>query len=336
MVTNHTWSANVIDVLDWLLETEDPSTRYFALRDLLGRPAAAPDVKQAKQAIMRTGPVPKILAKHKKGGYWGVKEDFYIRAKYKGTVWNLILLAELGTDGRDPRVRDACEFILRWSQDRTSGGFAYRGSSRGGNHSGVIPCLTGTMTWSLIRLGYLKDPRVQKALDWIVSYSRFDDKDGKPPSAWPHDRWESCWGRHTCHMGVVKTLKALAEIPASARTKAQKDVLKKGSEYLLRHHIYKRSHDLSRVSKPSWLKLGYPRMWDTDILEILDILTSLGVRDPRMQDALDIVRSKQDASGRVILESSWNDRFLIPIEKKGKPSKGLTLGALRVLKRLGE
>jgi hypothetical protein len=319
--------------INWLLQPEDPTTRYFSLRDLLDRPETASDMKQAKQAIMGTGPVPKILAKQKKGGYWGIKEDFYIRAKYKGTVWNMILLAELGADGRDPRVRETCEFVLRWSQDRKSGGFAYRGSSNGGNHSGVIPCLTGNMAWCLVRFGHLKDPRVQKALDWIVSYMRFDDGSGRPPRAWPYDHWEDCWDRHTCHMGIVKALKALAAIPPAERTEQQKDVLKKGCEYLLRHHIHKRSHDLGRVSKPGWLKLGYPRMWDTDIIEILDILTSLGYRDPRMREAVDVVYSKQDESGRWALEHTWNDRFLVSIEKKGKPSKGLTLRALRVLRR---
>jgi hypothetical protein len=134
-------------------------------------------------------------------------------------------------------------------------------------------------------------------------------------------------------MGIVKVLKALAEIPAAERTNPQKEVLKKGSEFLLHHHIHKQSHDLNRVSKPGWLRLGYPRMWDTDIIEILGILTSLGYRDPRMREAVDVVCSKQDESGRWTLENTWNSRFLVSIEKKGKPSRGLTLRALRVLNR---
>ena len=99
------------------------------------------------------------------------------------------------------------------------------------------------------------------------------------------------------------------------------------------HHIYKRSHNLSKVSKPSWLQLGFPHMYQTDILEILDMFTRLGVKDERMNDALDILISKQNDDGKWVLESTFNGRFLANIEQKGKPSKWITLNALKVLKR---
>ncbi len=39
-------------------------------------------------------------------------------------------------------------------------------------------------------------------------------------------------------------------------------------------------------------------MYQDDILEILDILTRLDVRDPRMQAAVDIIIRNQDRQGR--------------------------------------
>jgi hypothetical protein len=74
-------------------------------------------------------------------------------------------------------------------------------------------------------------------------------------------------------------------------------------------------------------------MWNTDILEILSMLTKLGYKDRRMQEAVDLVVSKQDAEGRWRLESTFNGRFQVNIERKGEPSKWVTLNALRVLKR---
>jgi len=74
-------------------------------------------------------------------------------------------------------------------------------------------------------------------------------------------------------------------------------------------------------------------MWRIDALEILEILTKLGYRDERMQEAVDLVISKQDNQGRWILESTFNGRFQVNIERKSKPSKWITLNALRVLKR---
>jgi hypothetical protein len=318
--------------VDWLLEEENPSVRYFTLVDILEKPAYSPETIDAKKSIMENGSVPNILEKQNEGGYWVKPEDFYLRSKFKGTVWTLILLAELGADGADPRIKKACEFILNSSR-HSSGGFAFESAKdSGGNVDSIIPCLTGNMTWSLIRLGLLDDPRVQESIDFITRYRRFDDGEGTPPRGWPYDDHERCWGRHTCHMGVVKSLKALAAIPENRRYGAVKETLDEGAEYMFKHHIYKRSHKLSKVSKPKWLEFGFPLMYETNVLEILDILTGLGHRDERMQEAVELVVSKQDEHGRWMQESARNGRYIIGIERNGKPGKWVTLRALKVLK----
>ena len=323
------------DPTEWLLETDNPSVRYFTLRDLLEKPDTTSEVKEAKQDIMRTGVVPAILEKQKNEGYWQEPERFY-SAKYKGTVWQLMILAELGADGNDDRIRKACEFILSRSQDLESGGFAYSSSVKkgGGRHSEVIPCLTGNLIWSLIRLGCLTDSRLQKGIDWITDYQRFDDRISEAPKGGPYDRLRTgCFSRHSCHMGAVKTLKALAEIPENKQTTAVKKTIEKGAEYFLLHHVFKSSHNLDRVPKPGWLRFGFPLMYQTDALEILGILTKLGYKDKRMQETIDVVVSKQDTHGRWKLENTFNGRYQVNIEKKEEPSKWITLHSLRVLKR---
>jgi len=324
------WKSTLkADPIHWLLEKDNPSVRYFTLTDILDKSENARAIKETKQEIMESGVVPNILAKQTDEGYWGMAENFYIRAKYKGTVWQLITLAELEADGNDERIKRACEFILRNSQDRQNGGFSTRGNeASGGQHNEVIPCLTGNMVWSLLRFGYLEDPRVQQGIDWITSYQRFDDGIKERPKG-----RESCWGKHTCHMGVVKALKALAEIPPDPRAKEVKSTIEQGAEYLLKHHVHKRSHDLTQIARPRWVKFGFPLMWNIDALEILQVLTKLGYQDKRMQEAIDLVISKQDDQGRWKLETTFNGRVQVDIEQKGKPSKWVTLNALRVLKR---
>jgi hypothetical protein len=257
------------------------------------------------------------------------------RAKYNGTVWQLLVLAELGADEKNEQVRKACEFILENSQDRESGGFCVNASVKegGGRHSEVIPCLTGKVIWSLIRLGCLEDQRTQRGINWITRYQRFDDGTKDAPKGWPYDRLKMCFGKHTCHMGAVKALKALAEIPENRRSTDVRKTIDKGVEYMLMHHIHKRSHDLGQVSKPGWLRFGFPLMYQTDIVEIFGIMTKLGVKDKRMQEALDVVVSKQDAKGRWKLENTFNGRLQVDIEQKNKPSKWVTLNALKILKR---
>jgi hypothetical protein len=331
------------DPIRWLLEDDDPSVRYFTLTELLGEPVGSAEAQAARRRIMTAGAVPRILAAQGEDGHWEGRDRFYT-AKYRGTVWQLIILAELGAARADPRVRRGCEAVLRDAQDRASGGFATHRSKKGGEqggadappgaglHSRVIPCLTGNMVWSLIRLGMLGDPRVRRAIDWLATYARFDDGDGEAPTGWPYEPWEMCWGRHTCSMGVVKTLKALAEIPPERRSPEVRRVLDEGAEFILRHHVHKRSHDLARDSKPGWKRLGFPLMYQTDVLEILGILAKLGkVGDERARAARDLVASKQDAQGRWTLQDTFNGRFVVDIETKGEPSRWVTLKALQVL-----
>ncbi|MFZ2053165.1 MAG: hypothetical protein WAU81_03110 [Candidatus Aminicenantales bacterium] len=69
------------------------------------------------------------------------------------------------------------------------------------------------------------------------------------------------------------------------------------------------------------------------MLETLLILAGLGYKDIRMQDALELILSKQNERGQWNLEMTYNGRFQVDIEQKGRPSKWVTLNALRVLKR---
>lgn len=57
-------------------------------------------------------------------------------------------------------------------------------------------------------------------------------------------------------------------------------------------------------------------------------------KDDRLRDALETVVEKQDDQGRWLLEMGFNGRMQTNMEARGKPSKWVTLNALRVLKRV--
>lgn len=80
-------------------------------------------------------------------------------------------------------------------------------------------------------------------------------------------------------MGVVKTLKAFAGFPKEKRSKAIRQTIGRAAEFMLIHHIFKRSHNLARVSKPGWKKFGFPLMYQTDVLEILNLQLDIETRE---------------------------------------------------------
>ncbi|MDD4842404.1 MAG: nitrogen fixation protein NifH [Sphaerochaetaceae bacterium] len=320
-------------ILDWLLEKDDPSVRYETLTTLLGLHEDDPLVLETRSEIMKNGVVRHILDLQEPGGYWGVPHTFYT-AKYSGTVWNVLILAEMGAHKDDLKVRYGCEFLLSHSMEPESGGFS-TGESRKTNRglsSLVIPCLTGNMVYALSKLGYGQDERLKKSIEWICTYQQSDDGESVPPQGEMYDRYRYCWGSHSCHMGVAKALKGLAAIPTHMRNELVNHKIEQLVEYFLKHRIFKKSHDLNKISKPGWTKFGFPLMYQSDVLEILDILASLHIHSPDLDEAISLVEKKRTPDGTWKMENSFNDRLLVPIETKGLPSKWVTLKALRVLK----
>ena len=78
--------------------------------------------------------------------------------------------------------------------------------------------------------------------------------------------------------------------------------------------------------------MQFPLMYQTDALEVTGILLDLGYKDDRLQEAVELILSKQGADGKWNLEATFNGKFQVDIESKGRPSKWITLNSLRVLR----
>ncbi len=161
------WQASLQgDPLPWLLEDGNPAVRSAALRLLLDRPEDDPEVQVARAAAMRADPIAAILAAQQPEGYW-MKPGAGYAGKYRGTVWQLIFLDQLGADGADECVRAACEYVLSHTQTE-SGGFGASGEASEAvpPPSRAIHCLHGNLLRALLGFGYGEDDRAWHAVDW--------------------------------------------------------------------------------------------------------------------------------------------------------------------------
>ena len=329
------------DPLPWLLEVDpaNPGVRFFALTDLLGRDADNPEVLVARDNVMRTGPVPAILAAQSDQGYW-VKPGPGYSPKYTGSVWQIIFLAQLGADGDDPRIRLGCEYILDHSRS------PYGGFSVDAKKTGLIHCLQGNLCAAMIDLGWLGDSRLQAALDWlacsIVGWGISPAEEKTAPVRYylsgncaPGFAC-SANDRRPCAWGAVKAVLALGKVPLSMRTEVIQAAIDVGARFLLANDPAIADYPMGYADKPSrsWFQFGYPLGYVTDVLQNLETLTTLGYgHDPRIASALALVLSKQDAQGRWKMEYTYNGKLWADVEQKGSPSKWVTLRALRVLQR---
>jgi hypothetical protein len=325
------------DPLPWLLEPSNPPVRHLALKRLLDRPPTDPEVVAAQHAAMSAKPIANILAAQHPVGYWEKPGPGYA-TKYRGTVWQLIFLDQLGADGSDSRIRAACSYVLEHTQT-SSGGFGASGMIRSAPPppSTVIHCLNGNLVRALIGFGWLNDERLQLAIDWharaIVGGPRtqyFASGTSGPLFGCAAN------GGRQCAWGAIKALLGLVRIPSDQRSPTVRRALDLGAAFLLSSDpASARYPTAAGDSRPngSWFKLGFPSGYVTDVLQNLEVLCELGfAADPRLRPALSWLLSKQDARGRWKNEYAYNGKTWVDFERQGEPSKWVTLRACSVLK----
>lgn len=89
--------------------------------------------------------------------------------------------------------------------------------------------------------------------------------------------------------------------------------------------------------RSGWLRLSFPWFYGYDILRGLSVVTKLGyVNDERLVDAANVLIQRRRSDGTWLLDSAPAGRMQTNIEPVGKPSKWITLLALRVLKVLNQ
>jgi hypothetical protein len=300
-----TWLVKVKDdPLSWLLGEENPSARYLALRNLFDCADCDSQATDARAEIAEWPPVREILALMDPADFWGQAEKpFYGGAM--STHATLHLLANLGMD-LTPQLEAACENLLEHGQHE-SGGFSDGAEGR------ILLCHTGNAVQTLIHFGYRHDPRVKRALAYLAEHCTVIDGLTCPYA-----------DGGACQWGIAKVLGAFADVLETDRTPEQEQ-----ATAILADAVLGCSLDC-KVQHPDWLNFGFPLDYQSDLIELCDVLARLEYgADPRFQYLLDIVLDKQTAEGRWI---KHNGTRALQVEDVGQPSKWITIRALRAIK----
>lgn len=328
------------DSLEWLLEPDDPGVRYLALRDLLDRPPHDPELLAAQAEAHAQGPIAATLDGMNEASYWVEPGPGY-NPKYRSTIWAIILLAQLGASARlDGRVAQGCAYLLDHSL-AAGGQFTITGAP-----SGTVDCLQGNLCAALLDLGY-DDPRLEAAFDWMA---RTVTGEGIAPAeergaavryyAGKCGPGFACGANNklACAWGAVKVMLAFGKLPPQRRTPLIERAIAQGAAFLLGTDPARAEYPTGYSDKPSgnWWKFGFPVFYVTDLLQNVEALVGLSYQDdPRLADALALIRAKQDAQGRWALDYDYTGKTWANFGGKKQPNKWVTLRALRVLKAAG-
>lgn len=309
-----------MSVVGWLLDS-DPSVRWQVMRDLTDTPAG--EVAAERARVGTEGAGARLLALQAADGRWG------------GAAWNrgwdstmhaLMLLRDLGLDPASDEARRA----VGLARDRvTWRGCAPPEAADNRFFAGEVePCINGQVAAVGAYFGVDVRPIIDRLLGEQLSDSGWNCEAG------PGGSTRSSFHTTICVLEALlaheRTRGGSPEVAAARR---------RGEEYLLERRLLRRrsTGEIIRDRKAlgaDWTRFAFPTWWHYDVLRGLEYLREAGAAPGgRVAEAIEVVRSQRDSQGRWALGARYPGRMPIEIDEgEGRPSRWITLRALRVLR----
>lgn len=304
-------SAMDTGIVDWLL-AGDPAIRWQVMRDLLGEPDAV--WRRERERVASAGWGARLLAHRDGSGRWTPR---LYGQKWISTTYTMVLLRQLGLPQNDPRARESCLLFLDEGQWR-DGGINVTATRRCSE-----TCVSGMVVGLLSWFG-IADPRRERVVDYLLH-------EQLPDGGWNCQRNRGA--THSSFHTTINVLEGLRDYAAAVGPRRTETLRAeaRGREFLLAHRLY-HSHHTGAVVDPKMLRLTFPPRWRYDVLRGLDYFRAAGAPyDERLADAIGVILSKQDGTGRWPLPAPHPGAVWFDLEQPGKPSRWNTLRALRVL-----
>ena len=292
---------------DWLLDS-DPSIRWQVLQDLLDAPAE--DVAAERARVAGEGWGKRFLDAQREDGTWGGGANF---PEWTGTKPTLAVLRLLGPLPNDPAVRRAIDLVREHVRGEYDDLPFFDGE--------VEPCING----STVAIGAYFGQDVQGIVDRLLTEQMTD-------GGWNCEQENgSTRGSFDTTINVLEGLFAFER--ATGGSPAITEARRRGEAYLLDRRLLRRL-STGEVITPMFTKLFVPTRWHYDVLRGLHYLRDAGVDpDERVDEAVELLRSKRDDNGRWPLEYTYPGEVHFEMDDgEGLPSRWNTLRAMRVLR----
>jgi hypothetical protein len=282
------------EVLKSLLSSDDPCIRYRTLVDVCGFKPELPQARHERELIRSSHRVKSLLSYRDQGG----RLQGHVYSKYTGAHWTLADLADLGYPSGDTSlfpIRDQVyDFWLSSShtKERIMQCEAVRCKSNPGvpiidGRARRCASQEGNALYATLVLG-LADERTDRLAANLIRWQW-------PDGGWNCDRKTEA--RTSSFHETLLPLRGLVWHAKLTGSSASRRAVEKSTDFLLKRRLFRRQHD-DQIIHESFLKLRYPHYWHYDILIALKIMVEAGlIKDPRCEEALDILEQKRLADG---------------------------------------
>ena len=308
--------------MDWLLDS-DPAIRWQVLRDLADAPADI--VARERARVASEGWGARLLALQGEDGQWEGGALFPARKAKSGdvehsegqswtaTAYSLVYLQDFGVDPHAEKVRRAVAQLRDHCRWEHAGQPFFSGE--------VEPCINGMV----VALGTYFDQDVDRVVARLLGEQLED-------GGW-NCEVENGSVRSSFHTTIRVLEGLLAHERATGGSAESIASRRRGEAYLLERKLFRRK-STGAVIEPAWLQFSFPTRWHYDVLRALEYFRAAGgAPDPRLDEAIDLLRSKQQANGTWLLENTHPGAVHFALEDgDGRPSRWNTLRALRVLR----
>jgi len=327
------------ELIQWLLESDEPWTHYHTLLDLLDRPEDDPEVQAARAEMLAHPQVQALIAEAAAWPGYALKRhndashpiykfstlaDFGVRADDPGPVLSGVEGMAAGMEALMAHQSPEGAFQSLMNVHKRYGG-------TGEDTWTWMLCDAPTLLYALLAFGPGKDERVQRAVDHLVSL--VDDNGWRCVAAPELGKFRGPGRKDDpCPIVNVYALKALSQVPElldSPTTRA-------GAEMLLWHweHQTERKVYLFGIGT-DFRKLKYPFVW-YDILHVVDVLSRFPFvhADARFQEMVETITAQADENGRYTAGSMYRAWKGWSFADKKNPSPWLTFLVLRAQRRM--
>ncbi len=303
--------------IDWLLDSQTPSIRYFTYKNLLNRPDEEAMVRSTRTQITHAEYIKAIIAEQDPGGFWYNPKHYY-GPKYRSSHWAMLLLTELGIPPETDAMQKGADFMLRRMEDDRNLYFSI-GTYDNNDQSGFC-CFWGNWLRYQIYCGKTDHPLVQQVIEIVC-----EDVQRKGRCKY-NDNLPCVWG-------VIRSLFGLALIPENRRSRKMQQAITRGTSFILdEFKLEEANYPNAGKVHPLWFKLNFPLFYQADILFTLRLLAELGMlQKSGSQKALEWLERKRRKDGIWRGSSPYKSRTHPFINGTDTPNHWVTLYALSVL-----